>query len=649
MRGKTRASSAPGPLAEFSGADASPQLAARAAAGGPLAVIGALDLAVVLGHGGLRDQGAGRRSDLPRARAPRGRDSSGAPPLSQPAFPRTALAGALLIALLLGGAPRVRAQDSQPPPAEGEQDAAAAQGADAEQDEAAPQDSQQDAAPSDEAGDAANAAAPRTPTKTKKFKKPKLGSSRSKPAASAEPEAEAEAGEGGAGAEADDVAPVADAPGGGEAAVASAAARSFAETLKRSIMLELQVQQYELSTLGQEDPATLEGWRKTRRLRIEKDKDFKSVQGQLSMSAMAPPDAADATNVSREARAVFAQLGRSYEASRDVKPLQQYMENNQQFLKSGDWAARDRAAQYRDDLLAREIGYTTLMRQAQQVLEGTAPDGTVEQMRDTLHTIAPESSGPQDDLATLVIHDEALRTEVFGELTSMLTAPGEPDVPPRSADELTPLVNNLQLELLQKAGLEGIVAEHAHVMEGMDKVDTALEANPLPELVSRKADLVARRDDLELRWFTTQPDPETFEALVEAQDELARRLMLDLGPPGVLFGARLKDVEAYQSRAAKDTLFKWKLLEQQRDMLTSLDAARPAVDPLAGLKPPDSLVKMKLGPTPEQLAAAAKGKVKPKAIGKPTPHKKPAHKAPAHKPKPKPKGGKHKAYPGMPY
>ena len=537
----------------------------------------------------------------------RGGDSSGAPRGSQTPAPPAARWTALAAAVLLFGAIAAPAQETPPTAAPAQAQAAPQQGAPAQG--APAQAAPQQAAPAQAAPQQGAPQEGVSPTAGEDAAKPHsfaewqaMQSGKGGPGAPTQQKAEARpavdaarAARSAGRSAAAPPAPVAPAPPVTPveaeavdplAAPISAAAQAYAAKAREVLSLELQVQAYELNTLGREDPETLQGYRKTRRLRIEKDKSFRSLAGQFSIKPLPIPDPGQAPGSSPAALKFFAGLQRAYETTRALRPLEQMHQDNQTFLKSQDLIARDRATGIRDELIDRGVMFTQLAQRAWDIRNGTLGDDAIPELLATLHAQVPEPDEKDSDLAVLVLGNPELRAHVLGEVTSLLSVPlPQPAVLP-PGEELTGLVVEQQKSLLEKAGLTAVVEQEQQLADALDKVNAELETAASKPLLDKKVKIVTRRDELRQQWYSTDPDPELYATLADSQEQLIRRRMLDLGTAGALFGARLDGNVAERETIDGTPYARWSFLQDQRDLLNELDAAKPAATPLDNLLPP---------------------------------------------------------------
>ncbi len=444
------------------------------------------------------------------------------------------------------------------------------------------------------------------------------------------------------------------------------AARASADKLREAMALELQVQELEASTIGAEAQAgELKGFKKQQWDRIQQDKaGFRQLAGQMSLQALAVPRPAEGTTLSRDALALLAALERGYESSRSVRTLEQYIDANQAFARTADGTQRARAVALRDELVPSEIAWTSLMQQAVTLASGEGGEELVAGMRETLAQVEPEEQSAGEDLAVVVLRDPEVRQQVLGEVMAMLTSVQEPPVPPRPDAELRPRVGELQVQLAELAGLPPLIDERVQIDKQLETIDAQLELDqPLDrrkDIVGKRTALLTRRNQIEVQWYGTQPDPATWDELSLLQDELIRRRMLDLGSAGVLYGVRVDSLHAVLEEGVTDSRSQWEFVEQQQELLALLDRSEPKTNPLRSATLPD-LWGMALMQEAKEKAEAEKA-ILAKSAPKPVAAKKGGggHKAGAKtgggkkagmKPKPKPKpmppkkGGKGKKKP----
>lgn len=436
--------------------------------------------------------------------------------------------------------------------------------------------------------------------------------------------------------------PPADAPPpAGARPAAVSPAETFGATFKEALLQESEVQNFERTTIGLEDPAKLSGFKLERRLRVDKDSaDFNQRVRQLSLLPLELPTPADiaAASLNRQQLAFLTGLRSAYDSSRADPRLNQMASLNRRFLQSGDWSLRDSAVKLREVLVEREISFTKLAEQAHALVGGRVEAAELADMETALYAIAPELQEQKPDLSALVLQDPTLAAQALGELQASLAEPRPVVVAPPAAADLLPTITALQKKLVFEAGLDGVIAEHKSLnaeLEALDKTIvkseqwTDLEARMA--LVDRKVELTTRRDELAHQWHMVDPDESLYSQLIAAQDQLIRRLMLDLGAGGSLFAARRDElVAAFAGGLPPSADERWTLLTDQQDLLEQLNQEQPVPDPLEAIE--------MLPDMPPMLAQPAPPAPDPHATAKPKPQAKPKAKAPPKaKPKPKPK------------
>jgi hypothetical protein len=427
----------------------------------------------------------------------------------------------------------------------------------------------------------------------------------------------------------------------------SEAARAFEKKLHTALSIEAQVQAYEQAGLGLEDPERLSGYKLERRLRLDRDREANAAGRTFAMLALAPPRPSDAAqaDLGRRELTLLTNLSRAYESSRSDQLINQYIAANQAFLQSADWAHRDRAVVLRDKLVRRETAFTRLIEQANELLSGTVDEAQLAAMVETLAQVAPETREVLPDLSVLVIQDQALRLKVLTELQTVLARQPAAQPPPPEADKLLLRVNGRQQELVRRAELAPVIQEHMHVEAELKTVEAEILASVDSQdieqrkvLTQRKAELTTRLHELSAHWFGTDPDAEMFPGLVQDQDALIRRMMLDLGPRGALFGARHDVVRELAAAETVTPVQRWTLLQAQQDLISALIGAQPEPDLLDGVLPLAALVKARPPPPAPVAPLAAPGQPKAGPLSSAAAKAKAGALKGAPKPKAKPKG-----------
>jgi hypothetical protein len=237
---------------------------------------------------------------------------------------------------------------------------------------------------------------------------------------------------------------------------------------------------------------------------------------------------------------------------------------------------------------------------------------------------------------------------VLGELQATISKPRPVAVAPPPASELWPTIDTLKRKLVFTAGLDEVIAEHKALSAELESLDEKIvrseqwtDLDARMALVERKVEVSLRRDELTQAWNAVEPDEQLYTQLIGAQDQLIRRLMLDIGAGGALFATRRDALVALVDEGLPPSADeRWRLLIDQQDLLEELNAAQPVPDPLEAIE--------MLPDMPPVAAKPAAPQPDPQATGKPKPKPKPKAGA-AGKPKPKgkaPAKGKGK---GMPF
>jgi hypothetical protein len=437
----------------------------------------------------------------------------------------------------------------------------------------------------------------------------------------------------------------------------SPAAVAYATQLRDAMTLELKAQEYENNTLGTEKhPETLQSFKKQRYERLQQDKaGFRETAGQMSLQPLETPRPAPGVTLSREAVAILSALDGAIEATRATRPLDQYVDLNQAFLTGADWLQRDRAVTMRDEIVTREVALARLAHDAITLASGGGDDELIASMRKRLQEVAPEAETTSDDVAVMVVRNKELRAVVLDEARTALGEPAPTAAPPRPDAELRPRVVELAQKLLDDAGVPPLLKEHADLTAQIADLDEQLEGD-LPQdkrlaLVGRRTPLIIRRNELEVQWLSAQPDPTTWDELIPTTQELIRRRLIDLGPAGVLYGARADSLDAVLADGLPDKPSQWNFFEEQQKFLGTLDGLQPSEsNPLNSLVLPDMWGMALMQEAQEKVAleklmaaqAAAESAPKPTMGkgkgGKPAAKKPP--KKPPMQPKPKPMGKK---------
>jgi len=612
-----------------SGADAGLALTALTTRGGPLAVVGLLDLAVRLGHLGLRGltlRGSAIGSTGPRRvedssdRAGR-RKHVGRPGLRAPAL---ALAGLLALAGTL---------TAQEEPAAGSDEETGAGEVVAE--EATPEPP-----PADEAAAEPLEAAP--------------GDEHAVQDPPADPPAETQ--DTAAALEPDNGPARVELDASQRTSRASAAAKAFSAKIRTAFALEVEIQDFENSTLGLKDPETLNGYPLVRWHRIQEDLKFQQVASQVSLAPLDLPTPAAAKHLSSKMQMTLFDFAKAYENSRRTHSLDPWMKLGRAFLKHADWGQRDRAVRLRDHVIRREIEYTRLGKIAVDVVNGDMGEAQAyREIRKALKELAPQVEEERPEMTVLVLEDDNARVTAQTSVAAMLMAEIERDPPPRPLEEMQEEVAALSDELIELASLADLIALYDDLSGRLENADEDFERvheridwitgdpnfDPAEvsdlrtrsrEIVDVKISINSHRNQISLEWYSTPVDPETYELLIDGYEELARRMMLDLGAPGVLYMTQLDLLVEERALGFPSHWSHWEHLEGHQDLLANLEAAWPEADPLEGLAPPSAKGQQLLKQA-QAAAAAAAARSKggpPKALAK-KPKKKPKKKGGAKK------------------
>ena len=400
----------------------------------------------------------------------------------------------------------------------------------------------------------------------------------------------------------------------------SVRARRFTDALFRALVLEHQAQKYEREELGSLPIKSLKAERLDRRRRIDQDSEhFAERMRELPKQPLVPPTRGRDHDLRPLEALVVNRLERAYEASRELQRVKGYELDLDAFLKTSNSAARDRSVQTRDKLMATELRWLGLVERAEEIVTQGLSDTDLQAMLAELDELSPETADSPPSVITQLINDESVRMQVIGELQGLLSAPLKSRVPVETDAELLATLPGLHQALKEKSGLTETFAESLAVDTELLQLeeqlaDRGVEA-PSPDerraLISHKAELMVQRNRIRNTLTVTPPDPESAAALRDTQDALIRRRMFDLGARAALFGHRYDDLAEQGKYAGLPPGKIWTHLEEQAELISALDGARPAPNPLEGIKlDPTSLL------APPSKEALAKPLPKPKAGAK---------------------------------
>ena len=402
-------------------------------------------------------------------------------------------------------------------------------------------------------------------------------------------------------------------------AQAVAFARRFAEVIAH----ELTVQKYEQESLGAEQISNLGGQRLTFRLRVDRDAD--EFEARLATVPKKPLEVPRLTQAQRDLstreKLLVGRLARAYSKSRDLKDLDFLFKGNEKFLATENWTARGTVVRFRDELMAREISYGDLAALGRKILVSAPSQTELDDMEALLDEISPETKVAESSLVQQLLTDPELQIQVLGELKGVLTARYDPQVPEESDEELLTALNTMHEDLLAAAGLTEAHQQLAELEAEIALIDQKLEDMGVSALTldqqftagKHKTELIRARNELQLTWNrTTPPEPQASQ-LISTQDALIRRRLHDLGAHGALFAHSYDSLDPaamFAAEAEPSPSEMWAFFDAQANMITSLDEARPAPNPLAGMsfglvpKPAGGLPAALLG----NLPAPKKGK-----------------------------------------
>ncbi|MFT7464739.1 MAG: hypothetical protein ACI9EF_003098 [Pseudohongiellaceae bacterium] len=395
---------------------------------------------------------------------------------------------------------------------------------------------------------------------------------------------------------------------------------AFAKRLTEVLDHERTVQKYEQESLGAVAMDTLAGQRLSFRLRVDRDTEkFEARLEKVPLQPISLPRLSQATReLSQREEQLLGRITRAYGKDRDQRQLDYLFETNETFLATENWSGRDSAVRVRDKLLSQEQTYADLANTGHSILVKAPTKAELDDLEASLDEISPGTKAAASSMVQQLLTDTELQKQVLGELTGVLHARYDPNVPEESDDELLEALAALQLELLEAAQLTTVQEELSAVESELEIIDAALADSGVATLTldqrrigaRRKAELMVARSKLSITWNHTDPPEPQATQLITAQDALIRRRLHDLGAHGALFAHRYDALNPTLMLAADvnpSTPQKWTFFDAQADLITSLDAARPAPNPLSGMT-------FRLGPQAGAgLPAALLGKLpKPK-------------------------------------
>ncbi len=437
----------------------------------------------------------------------------------------------------------------------------------------------------------------------------------------------------------------------------SAAADRFMRGFIEALTFELTVQQHERDTLGAEDPERLGGKLRERWDRIAQDTSgFQEFARQAPRQVFPLPEPRKQTPLATGELLVLEQLRQAYDASRSTRPLDQWLQHNNDFMQKSSWAKRDKAVRTRDRIIQREIDYFVLAQLGTDIAYGIAEDDTVDRITEKLNELSPGTMEAGASLALLVLDNESARNEVWQQVGKWLMENDPTSTEPVTDAELGKRISELYTAVLKESELLELAAELPKVERNLEAAERDLETLPITEndarlaALDQKVSLVKQKNQLMNQLYVTQPVPkETVEELIDTYDQLIEARMSTLGVRGALFESRLAVIERLRGRLGPRARFTWELLEAQGQFAEDLQEARPPPDLMEGL---NALTALPVGLTPADIKALEANylkqlQAKTAAQGKKAPKKAPKKPKPKPKAKPKPKpkkkgGGKSK-------
>jgi len=397
----------------------------------------------------------------------------------------------------------------------------------------------------------------------------------------------------------------------------------FAKRFAQVMAQELKVQKYEQDSLGSEPISSLGGQRLTFRMRIDQDSnEFEARLAAVPRKPIQLPKLTQARrDISSREKLLVGRLGRAYSQSRGPKDLDFIFNGNEKFLATENWTARSTVVRFRDDLMAREIAYGDLAALSRKILVAEPSKAELDDMEALLDEISPETKVAESSMVQQLLNDPELQAQVIGELKGVLTARFDANVPEESDEQLLTALKTMHDDLFAAAGLTEARQQLADLETEIALIDKKLEdmgvtALTLDQQVTagkQRTELIRARNELQFTWnHTVPPEPQATQ-LITTQDALIRRRLHDLGAHGALFAHRYDDLNPatmFAATADPTPSEMWAFFDAQATLITSLDRARPAPNPLSGMtfglvpKPAAGLPAALLG----NLPAPKKGK-----------------------------------------
>jgi hypothetical protein len=370
---------------------------------------------------------------------------------------------------------------------------------------------------------------------------------------------------------------------------AIAFAARFAEVFEH----ELKVQKYEQQSLGLISLENLAGKRLEYRLRVDRDaEEFLSRLEAVPTDPLNLPRLSSARiKLSPRASSLVARINRAYMNDRDLRQLDFIFKTNEKFLATESWGNRQTVVQTRDNLLAREIAYVDLVATGHMILNQGLSRAELDDLEAHLDKISPGTKTAKSSIVQRLLTDAEFQAQVLDDLGAVLTARYDPQIPLETDEELLSSLQALQNRLLQNAGLGETKQQLELIDAELEKLDIKLEdmgvdvlsIDERRKIVRRKGELSRERNVKQFQWSHTTPPQPVASQLGTVQDTLIRRRLHDLGARGALFAYRYDMLKLTDQLTTESAPLQWAFLDAQADLITSLDEARPAPNPLHGM------------------------------------------------------------------
>ena len=415
----------------------------------------------------------------------------------------------------------------------------------------------------------------------------------------------------------------------------------FSRKLAGALAREADVQAYEWATFSAMDPESLNPFQRKRLDRILHDhENFAALVEALEITPLNVPEPEQGVELPTDDLVLLDLIAEAYAASRDPRDAVRIETYNREFLEDHDWGKREAAVRMRDELLERERLFLGLVRRARVVALGRGGDDLREELWAELALAAPRVVERAQDMSRLVLEKEEVRKSVLADVVTWVSEPRA--VAGSRADDVLALLeqrNELNVALLERSGLMPVFLQWTGTSTELTEVEAQLEALPRTDIdgrkqtLARKVELLQLQNEIRAQWYSTEPHQETADELIGVLDRLIGAGMAGLGLKGALFSQRHAALDRTREMAREKPVHVWQLLDEQDALLRSIETAEPTQDYLRGLAPPPDVAAL------EQALAAFKAAASPKPGAKKPGKATNLFKAPA-KPKPKGSGAK---------